>query len=403
MQFILGPRNSALIALILEAIILAGLFYGYYLIRVKRDRAAHEKNQTLWVMVNLALIFGVMVIGFYRYVILGGAANPQTAQMMVGHAISGTLAQLMGIYIILRMKGKIPERFRIKNYKLFMRVLLALWTVQALGGFGIYFAQYVQASAATAAPSNIARLQNAANDLVIHADELATAAKRGNLATTKRHAEHLVNLIAGKNSSDYGDADKDGFIEDPGDGSGAITLLKTVREEAAKAGGKGADAAGVADKVNDAMVRSLASSKTILQVADVKAAQAQIDEILKLTEEINRSKEKGVPQIATLLGVSAAMPAVVPETDAVTINIKDFVYAPKTLTVKRGTTITWVNLDQAKHTVSGDTRAQFDSRDMPSGKSFSFTFSAPGAYPYYCEYHGDKGGVDMAATVIVLE
>ncbi|MBI3537960.1 MAG: cupredoxin domain-containing protein [Chloroflexi bacterium] len=97
------------------------------------------------------------------------------------------------------------------------------------------------------------------------------------------------------------------------------------------------------------------------------------------------------------------MPAVVPESDNVTINIKDFVFAPKTITVKKGTTITWINLDQAKHTVSADNRAQFDSRDMPSGKQFSFTFASAGTFPYYCEYHGDKGGVDMAAVIVVQE
>ncbi|MBI3741841.1 MAG: hypothetical protein HY257_08815, partial [Chloroflexi bacterium] len=265
MQFILGPRNSALVLVILEAIILAGLFYGFYLMRVKRDRAAHEKNQTRWVIFNLILILAVMVVGFYRYVVLGGAANPLTAQLMIGHAISGTLIQLMGIFIILQMKRKIPERFRFKNYKLFMRVLLTFWTLQTLGGFGLYYFQYVQPASASAPASNVARLQRAADDLTIHADELATAAKRGNLQSTKRHAEHLVNLIAGKNSSDYGDVDKDGFIEDPGDGTGAISLLKTAREDIAKAGAKSADAGKIADVVNDALVRVLASSKTILQ------------------------------------------------------------------------------------------------------------------------------------------
>ena len=50
--------------------------------------------------------------------------------------------------------------------------------------------------------------------------------------------------------------------------------------------------------------------------------------------------------------------------------------------------------------VTSDTGV-FDSGDMPSGKTYTHEFENPGTFPYYCLYHGDKGGVDMAGTVIV--
>ena len=137
MEFLVS-RNAKLIVLILEAIILAGLFFGFYLIRYKKNRAAHEKNQTFWVLFNLVPILFVMAVNFSNM-----ARANFMPPLIVGHVISGIVAELLGIYIILRMKNMLPQNLRVKNFKRLMQITLALWTLQALGGFYIYYTLYI--------------------------------------------------------------------------------------------------------------------------------------------------------------------------------------------------------------------------------------------------------------------
>jgi len=138
MQF-LTPPTVNLIVVILEALILAGLFFGFYLIHYKRNRAVHEKNQTFWVLFNLVPILFVMVVTFSQVV-----SSPTKNPLLVGHGISGAIIELLAIYLILRMKNKLPPAWRVKNYKRLMQITLTLWTLQALGGFFIYYSLYVK-------------------------------------------------------------------------------------------------------------------------------------------------------------------------------------------------------------------------------------------------------------------
>ena len=138
MQF-LTPPTINLIVVILEALILAGLFFGYYLIRFKHNRAAHEKNQTTWVFFNLVPILFVMAMSYPRL----AAANTLMPLVAI-HAASGTICELLGIYLILRMKNKLPQGLRVKNFKRVMQITLTLWTLQALGGFYIYYSLYIR-------------------------------------------------------------------------------------------------------------------------------------------------------------------------------------------------------------------------------------------------------------------
>ena len=138
MEFLVS-RNAKLIVLILEAIILAGLFFGFYLIRFKKNRALHEKNQTTWVLLNLVPILFVMAVSFSNM-----ARANFMPPLIVGHVISGIVAELLGIYLILRMKNMLPQNLRVKNFKRLMQITLTLWTLQALGGFFIYYTYYVK-------------------------------------------------------------------------------------------------------------------------------------------------------------------------------------------------------------------------------------------------------------------
>jgi predicted lipoprotein with Yx(FWY)xxD motif/plastocyanin len=86
----------------------------------------------------------------------------------------------------------------------------------------------------------------------------------------------------------------------------------------------------------------------------------------------------------------------------VAITIRDNNFSPKTLTVKKGTTVKWTNEGTSTHTVTSDENT-FKSGDLDAGKSFSFTFDKPGTYPYHCEIHGGVGGKGMSGTITVVE
>jgi len=61
-------------------------------------------------------------------------------------------------------------------------------------------------------------------------------------------------------------------------------------------------------------------------------------------------------------------------------------YSPGTLTVKAGTTVTWINEDRVVHTVTARD-GSFDSAGMRKSQRWSRTFTEPGVYEYYCTPH----------------
>ena len=74
-----------------------------------------------------------------------------------------------------------------------------------------------------------------------------------------------------------------------------------------------------------------------------------------------------------------------------TVSIKGFAFNPPNATVTPGTTVTWVNDDQAPHTATANDGA-FDSGTLQPGQSYSFVFDKPGTYAYHCNIHPDMTG-----------
>ena len=71
--------------------------------------------------------------------------------------------------------------------------------------------------------------------------------------------------------------------------------------------------------------------------------------------------------------------------------IANFSFEPATLTVKAGTTVTWVNHDDEPHTATA-TDKRFNSKTLDNGDRFSQEFKAPGVYNYYCALHPHMTG-----------
>ena len=98
------------------------------------------------------------------------------------------------------------------------------------------------------------------------------------------------------------------------------------------------------------------------------------------------------------VGVTGLLAAALPELTAAgeavvaaaarpaTVNIDNFAFAPATLTVTAGTTVTWKNEDDSPHRI-GDKNGTFKSAALDTDDTFSHTFAAPGEYPYICTIH----------------
>jgi plastocyanin len=78
------------------------------------------------------------------------------------------------------------------------------------------------------------------------------------------------------------------------------------------------------------------------------------------------------------------------------VTIDNFSFAPSTLTVPAGTTVTWTNHDDIPHTVVSDDKTTFKSHALDTDEKFSFTFVKPGTYSYFCSIHPK-----MTAKVVV--
>jgi plastocyanin len=72
-------------------------------------------------------------------------------------------------------------------------------------------------------------------------------------------------------------------------------------------------------------------------------------------------------------------------------------FSPSPLEVKVGETVTWINDDSGRHTVTSKDGI-FDSGIMGKGQSFSYTFDRADEYPYFCKPHPN-----MVGTVVVTE
>ena len=68
-----------------------------------------------------------------------------------------------------------------------------------------------------------------------------------------------------------------------------------------------------------------------------------------------------------------------------TVIIQNFAFNPSTITVNKGTAITWTNEDSAPHIVKSE--EIFESETLSKSGSFAFTFDEPGTYEYLCKIH----------------
>jgi amicyanin len=102
--------------------------------------------------------------------------------------------------------------------------------------------------------------------------------------------------------------------------------------------------------------------------------------------------------MAAMVLLSAGSPNVTANTQQAAsatseVKIDNFSFGPGTITVAVGTTVTWTNRDDIPHTVvSTDDPKAFKSKVMDTDEKFSYTFTKPGTYSYFCSVHPKMTG-----------
>jgi hypothetical protein len=129
--------------LFLEVLLVVGLTYGFFLVR-RGNIAAHQVNQTIWVMLNIGLIALIMA-GSMQDVKPSNFSDFSRARIGATwlHAIVGTLTALAGLWIVLQMGNMLPAHWHVRWWRNLMRAALAGYWLTALLGFATYYLWYV--------------------------------------------------------------------------------------------------------------------------------------------------------------------------------------------------------------------------------------------------------------------
>ncbi len=108
------------------------------------------------------------------------------------------------------------------------------------------------------------------------------------------------------------------------------------------------------------------------------------------------SDTTSAPAAASTASTTKAAPKPTAKPTRVALTIKNFEYSSKSVTVAKGSTVAWKNLDVANHTVTFDSGAKRDLGSQSKGATKSMRFAKAGTFAYHCDFHPNMHG-----TVIV--
>jgi plastocyanin len=114
----------------------------------------------------------------------------------------------------------------------------------------------------------------------------------------------------------------------------------------------------------------------------------------------NRCQIIWVAIFALLLAIGVttkmfAAPADAQTSKETAVKIDNFSFSPSTVTIPAGTMVRWTNRDDIPHTVVSDDKT-FKSKVLDTDQEFTYTFTKPGTYSYFCSVHPK-----MTGTVVV--
>jgi plastocyanin len=107
-----------------------------------------------------------------------------------------------------------------------------------------------------------------------------------------------------------------------------------------------------------------------------------------------RASRRSALRLVVTIALAAACPqgmALADDPPATKVSIDNFAFTPATLTVKLGTTVTFVNHDDIPHSIVS-IPGKFRSKALDTDQSFEYTFATAGDFDYFCGLHPHMKG-----------
>lgn len=120
------------------------LVLGMFLVRRGKIRA-HMVVQSSMVLVNIPFVIVMMVPLYLEYVLpdLPGEIAQASYLFPTIMLVTGAAAEVLGVYILLVAgTNVVPERWRFRNFKRWMRTELVLWWAVIALGLATYYVWY---------------------------------------------------------------------------------------------------------------------------------------------------------------------------------------------------------------------------------------------------------------------
>lgn len=366
---------SDLVLLAYIVLIVPAMLVGFVFARRKMFVPYHKFTMTTITIVNWVIILAVMLVTYRRDVVPNIPQNLGLPGVLIPtlHLIPGLIAQLLATYLVIRMwfENQLPDWFKVNNIKLFMRTTLCLWLLTAVLGVVTWA---VINKGFLASPSTVPIATPAAGVTVVRLlpgnkyDPVDITVAAGTTIEFINTDGKTHTVTADDGSFDSGDLKAGTNFQQAFPQAGTFQYYCSFHGDK---GGVGMSAV-IHVKASDGSVPAAATAKPTAVVTAAPAAATQ-----NATQSANAGTNS-----------------------AVTVNLNDDVFAPKTVTVPVGSVIRFLNAGKHKHTVTADD-GSFDSGQLTPGQTFEHTFDKVGDVPVYCMNHGDKGGVDMSMVVHV--
>jgi plastocyanin len=103
----------------------------------------------------------------------------------------------------------------------------------------------------------------------------------------------------------------------------------------------------------------------------------------------------------SVAGIVVRPPAARADEDGAHVEAQDDYFQQEFVRIPVGATVDWENTGRNPHNVIADDGSFTSQTLTPGSGTFSVTFDHPGAFRYYCSFHGAKGGVGMSGIVVV--
>lgn len=149
------------------------------------------------------------------------------------------------------------------------------------------------------------------------------------------------------------------------------------------------------------IVLPLALSSCSYQPSTINNAQPTT-EVINSNQNIDQNDNTDTANVNIQTNTNIAVPTNTNTIKSTTVNVtlSGFAFSPKTITIKKGTTVIWTNQDSVGHTVTSDSDSalNFSSTILNNSNNYKMTFNSVGTFSYHCSPHPN-----MTAKIIVTE